>query len=124
MLSCAFPAKNHLRRSCTENKKFPQSSITTPDPFDVGAILTAIMSAACPTGHAAYIAIPTLSPDGIQPIQLIGGTQHYQDRLCGNDFGIEGGVAGALVCKFNTRLGRVKFKPKEWIKVLLTPNRL
>ena len=99
-----------------------QSSITTPDPFDVGAILTAIESDACPTGHAAYVGIPTLSPDGIQPIAIVPtGTQHYQDRVCGNDFGIEGAVAGPLVCKFTTRLGlgvnmSIKFKPMGWIK--------
>ena len=76
--------------------------MTIRDNTDVGAILTAIESDACPTGHAAYIAIPQLSPDGILPIRIVTtGTQHYQDRVCGNDFGIEGGVAGALVCKFN-----------------------
>ena len=83
-------------------KMSQQSSSTTPDPFDVGAILTAIESDACPTGHAAYISIPQLSPDGILPIAIVPtGLQHYQDRVCGNDFGIEGGVAGPLVCKFN-----------------------
>ena len=80
----------------------PKSSSTTPDPFDVGAILTAIESDACPTGHAAYISIPQLSPDGILPIAVVPtGLQHYQDRVCGNDFGIEGGVAGPLVCELN-----------------------
>ena len=75
-----------------------QSSSTTPDPFDIGTTLTAIESNDC-VALNGYISIPNLSPDGSQTIAT--AIQHYQDRVCGSDFGIEGGVAGALVCKFN-----------------------
>lgn len=59
--------------------------------------LAAIESDDC-TPHNAYIAIPNLSPDGTQPIGL-STAQAYQNRVCGSDFGIEGGIAGPLVCK-------------------------
>ena len=69
-------------------------------PTAAPAALTLIETDDC-TPHNAYIAIPNLSPDGSQPIPIVPtGTQHFQDRVCGSDFGIEGGVAGPLVCKF------------------------
>jgi len=76
--------------------QWKQSSSTTPDPFDIGTTLTAIESNDC-VALNGYISIPNLSPDGSQTIAT--AIQHYQDRVCGSDFGIEGGVAGALVSR-------------------------
>ena len=39
-----------------------------------------------------------MSPDGIQAASP--STPAYIDRVCGADFGLKGGVAGPLVCKF------------------------
>ena len=45
-----------------------------------------------------FIAIPHMSPDGIQAANP--STPAFIDRVCGADFGLTGGVAGPLVCKF------------------------
>ena len=39
-----------------------------------------------------------MSPDGIQAANP--SAPAYIDRVCGSDFGLTGGVAGPLVCKF------------------------
>ena len=53
-------------------------------------------------GFGGYVAIPHMSPDGVLPASpsALGAGTAYIDRVCGADFGLTGGVAGPLVCKF------------------------
>merc|ERR1712064_252717 len=74
--------------------QWKQNPATTPDPFQM-LTNNAIDATACNT---ALITIPNLSPDGNTPIPVAGvNPLAFQTEACGNDFGIEGGVAQALV---------------------------
>merc|ERR1712064_41077 len=71
-----------------------QNTATVPDPFQLSNN-AAIDATACMT---ALITIPNLSPDGNIPIPVAGvNPLAFQTEACGNDFGIEGGVAQSLV---------------------------
>jgi len=72
--------------------QWKQSSTTSPDPFQLAG--ANIDATDCDN---AFINIPNLSPDGINPIPVPIGAVAFQSEQCGVDFGIENGVAEALV---------------------------
>ena len=88
-----------LNSSFHNRIQWKQNPATAPDPFQM-LTNNAIDATIC---HTALINIPNLSPDGNLPIQGTGGgnTLSYQTEACGNDFGLEGGVAQALVCEYH-----------------------
>ena len=88
-----------LNNSFHNRIQWKQNPATVPDPFQM--LTAAIDATEC---HTALITIPNLSPDGNLPIQGAGGGANalsYQTEACGNDFGIEGNVAQALVCEYH-----------------------
>ena len=78
--------------------QWKQSSATTPDPFGIGTTVGTAIVTAC-AGFGGYIAIPHMSPDGVQAANGNVPAQAYIDRMCGADFGHSTGLAGPLVCK-------------------------
>jgi len=92
--------------------QWKESSTTSPDPFGLDSITGAAANGAGPGSTAApaavacdtaYINIPTLSPDGIKPINTISEliTQEYQHQQCGSNFGVEstGAIAASLITR-------------------------
>merc|ERR1712029_1105401 len=63
---------------------------------DPTAALGTVETDGCPALEA-WITIPNLSPDGIQPIPL--GVTGFQDTVCGNNFGVEGANAAQTVAQ-------------------------
>merc|ERR1712064_194934 len=84
--NCIRTEKGYCRIQWKEN------SATSPDPYYVGTG-AAIDATACPD----FTLIPGLSPDGILPIAVPSGAVAYQNEMCGNAFGVEGGATQALV---------------------------
>ena len=76
-----------------------KTSATTPDPFGIGSTVGTAIVTSC-AAFGGYIAIPHLSPDGVQAANGNVPAQAYIDRMCGADFGHSTGVAGPFVCKF------------------------
>ena len=84
--------------------QWKESSSTSPDPFGIVGPTIATQAGSgtapgqlCPSG---FVAIPSLSMDGITGIPVPLGTQAFQSIQCGGEFGIEGQIySAALVCE-------------------------
>ena len=77
-------------------------------------------------GFGGYVAIPHMSPDGVLPASpsALGAGTAYIDRVCGADFGLTGGVAGPLVCKFKFFASIQKPKKKTLTLIFQLHNNL
>ena len=92
MLNILLSFGHQIYNNCIRTEKgycaiqWKESSTATPDPFQMGAIASAIFACApapaC-TCASAYINIPALSPDGVQKIPIPpGAAQAFQSQVC------------------------------------------
>ena len=81
--------------------QWKQSSSTTPDPFGiVGPTIATQAGSGTNPGQlcgSGFVAIPSLSMDGITGIPVPLGNQAFQSIQCGGVFGVEGQTTSAAL---------------------------